>query len=292
MARQTRLMDFIPEISASAVAAVIGSHRYKSPYEAMYAILKKDKLTKERIQTLESTHSRVSLDSLRRKLSWHPEVREIVNRGLKETEMDEDIPAIVERAKACIETITSLRYPTLPSSVRESVAKDCASEIHKQRGLKNENQVLDQYEAATKTEVTERNTCMRYLNCGDYKLCGRIDGYVATLNRIVDSKERTKYWDEVPVYDEIQLRVYMELMGCPEAELIERFPNGKVRNTIFHRDADRWRAIHEGLVRGAAQMVAASKDDAVLMKIINANTFSDVVTSTPNAGHSDVNYII
>jgi hypothetical protein len=265
---------------------------YKSPYEAMYAILKKDKPTKERIQALETAQSRVSLDSLRRKLSAHPEVREIVNRGLRETEMDEDIPGIVDRAKTAIETITSLRYPTLPNSVRNSIVKECASEIHKQRGLKNENQVLDQYEATKKTEVTERNTCMRYMNCGDYKLCGRIDGYVATLNRIVDSKERTTYWTEVPIYDEIQLRVYMELMGCPEAELIERFPNGKVRNTIFHRDADRWRAIHEALVRGAAQMVSATKDDTVLMKIISANTFSDVVTSTPNAGYAQVNYII
>lgn len=292
MARQMRLMDFVPEISASAVAAVIGSHPYKSPYEAMYAILKKDKLTKDRIHMLETTHSRVPLDALRRKLSAHPEVREIVNRGLRETEMDEDIPGIVDRAKTAIETITSLRYPSLPNAVRNAVVKECASEIHKQRGLKNENQVLDQYEAATKTEVTERNTCMRYLNCGDYKLCGRIDGYVATLNRIVDSKERTTYWTDVPIYDEIQLRVYMELMGCPEAELIERFPNGTVRKTVFHRDADRWRAIHDALVRGAHQMVAASKDDSALMKIINANTFSDVVTSTPNAGYSEVNYII
>lgn len=288
--RQTRLMDFIPEISASAVAAVIGSHPYKSPYEAMYAILKKDKPTKERIQALETAQSRVSLDSLRRKLSGHPEVREIVNRGLRETEMDEDIPGIVDRAKSAIQTITSLRYPSLPESVRNSVAKECASEIHKQRGLKNENQVLDQYEVATKTEVTERNTCMRYMNCGDYKLCGRIDGYVATLNRIVDSKERTTYWKEVPVYDEIQLRVYMELMGCPEAELVERFPNGKVRNTIFQRDADRWRAIHEALVRGAVQMVSATKDDAALMKIISANTYADVATSHPP--FTEVNYVV
>lgn len=290
MIRQTRLMDYIPEISASAVAAVIGSHPYKSPYEAMYTILKKDKLTKDRIQALETSQSRVSLDALRRKLSAHPEVREIVRRGLLESETNEDIPDIVERAKASIETITSLRYPSLPTAARKSIVKECASEIHKQRGLKNENQVLDQYEAATKTEVTDRNTCMRYLNCGDYKLCGRIDGYVATLNRIVDSKERTTYWTEVPIYDEIQLRVYMELMGCPEAELIERFPNGKVRNTIFHRDAERWRAIHEALVRGVAQMVAATKDDAVLMKIISANTCVDIAQSRPP--FTEVNYIV
>lgn len=287
-----RLMDFVPEIPASAVAAVIGSNPYKSPYEAMYSILKKDKLTKDRIHMLETAQSRVSLDSLRRKLSGHPEVREIVNRGLRETETDSDIPGIVDRAKSQIQLIADLRYPSIPERVRSSVIRECASEIHKQRGLKNENTVLDQYEAATKTEVTERNTCMRYLNCGDYKLCGRIDGYVASLNRIVDSKERTTFWTDVPVYDEIQMRVYMELMGCPEAELVERFPNGKVRNTVFHRDSDRWRAIHDALVRSSRQMVDASKDDTVLMKIIEANTFKDVVSSTPNAGYKEVNYIV
>lgn len=290
--RQMRLAAYVPEFPASAVAAVTGSHPYKSPYEAMYAVLKKDKITKERIQSLEVAHSRVSLDSIRRKISASTEVREIVSRGLKETETNSDVAGIVDTAKVAINTVASLRYPDLPDSVRNNIVKECAGNIHKQRGTKNENEVLDQYEAATKTTVTERNTCMRYMNCGDYKLCGRIDGYVESLNRIVDSKERSVHWPEVPLYDEIQLRVYMELMGCPEAELVERFPGGTTRNTVFHRDPARWKAIDTALRQATATLVEATNSDAALLKIIEANTFKDTSPSTPNEGFATVNYII
>lgn len=289
---QTRLAPFIPEIPASAVAAVIGLNPYRAPYEAMYAILKKDKILKDQIQELERVHRRVSLDTVRRKVAAHSEVRAIVQRGLTETETNPDVPGIVERAKTSIELLTNLRYPSLPPSVRASIVKECASDIHKQRGTKNENEVLNQYETRTKTQVTERNTCMRTLKCGEYTLCGRIDGYIASRNRIVDSKERTVHWPDVPVYDEIQMRVYMELMGCPEAELVERFPNGTVRNTVFERDDSQWSQIHSRLTSAARDMILASQDRSALLKIIEANTFKDSEPSTPNASHAEVNYII
>lgn len=288
---QTRLASFVPEIPASAVAAVIGLNPYRSPYEAMYTVLKKDKILKDQIQELERVHNRVSLDSIRRKVAAHSEVRAIVQRGLVEADTNPDIPGIVDRAKSSIELLTNLRYPSLPASVRTSIVKECASDIHKQRGTNNETEVLNQYEARTKTHVTERNTCMRYLKCGDYNLCGRIDGYVASLNRIVDSKERTVHWPEVPMYDEIQMRVYMELMGCPEAELVERFPNGSTRTTVFERGDSQWSHIHTKLTAAAAEMISASKDRTALLKIVEANTFKDS-PPPPEALHRDVNYIV
>lgn len=274
--RQLRMKPYKPEIPASSVAAVIGLNAYKPPYEAMYSILKKDAIIKERIRTLESLHNRVSYGSIQRKVSSHLAVREIVNLGLAESKTNTDVVGIVESAKTMIDDIASIKYPSLPDNVRRKITKECASEIHKQRGLKNENEVLDQYEVETKTTVTERNTCMRKISFPEYGLCGRIDGYVESLNRIVDSKERTVHWPEVPIYDEIQLRVYMELMDCPEAELVERFPGGKKRNTVFTRDPARWKTIHDALVVASAEMTTASMDDAVLLKIIEANTFADI----------------
>lgn len=293
MARQMRLADFVPEISASAVASVLGLNPYRPPYEAMYAILKKDAITKERIKMLEQTHGRVSLDMMRRKAAADPLVKSAVQYGLKEAETahsTEDLNAIATEARQNIGMAVSAKFPSLPPAVRSSIIDECVSDIHKQRGTKNENAVLNQYEAATNTKVTDRNTCMRYANCGAYKLCGRIDGYVAELNRVVDSKERRVKWPEVPMYDEIQLRVYMELMDCPEAELVERFPDGTTRNTIFKRDPAIWARFHEGLVKAAGTMVTASKEDATLLKIINANTYTD--GSKSQAPFTEVNYIV
>ena len=268
-------MAFHPSISASAVAALIGKNPYRPPYEAMYAILRKESTLKERMTRLENTNQLVSLDMIRRKVSASPDVRHIVNLGIKETDTDENIPAIVERAAETINAVAAARFPGIPENVRREIVKECASDIQKQRGLRNENEVLDQYEVATDTVVTERNTCMRYATFDTFKLCGRIDGYVASLNRIVDSKERTRHWPKVPVYDEIQLRVYMELMKCPEAELVERFPNGQKRNTVFMRDDDEWKSIYDGLVAASQEMMAAASSDEALLKIIQANTFKD-----------------
>jgi 16S rRNA G966 N2-methylase RsmD len=265
---------YVPEISASAVAGVIGLHPYKPKYEAIYSILRKDKSFKERIQTLEKQHKRVSIDTIRRQLSASSDVRHIVSRGLRDAATTEDVTGIVGDASKAIGIYANMVYHDVPDNVRKNIVQECASEIQKRRGLQNENDVLDEYQQQTSTQVTERNTVMRRKDCGDYKLCGRIDGYVKSLNRIIDSKERTKFRDAIPVYDEIQLRVYMELMDCPEAELIERFPNRKHRNTIFERDANMWKPIHDGLTDVAALMRDAATDDTKLLKIIESNTFT------------------
>lgn len=277
---------FCPSISASTVASLIGLNPYRPRHESMYAIMRKESTLKERMTRLENENQLVSYEAMRRKLAWAPEVRHVVNLGLKESQTNENIPAIVERAAEAINTVARMRFPTMPDHVRAAMVKECASDIHKQRGLQNEDAVLNQYEAATETVVTERNTCMRYADCGSYKLCGRIDGYVESLNRIVDSKERTRQWSTVPIYDEIQMRVYMELMGCPEAELVERFPNGKTRNTIFKRDAAIWKTIHDSLEKVAGEMREAASSDELLLKIIYANTFKDDSRPIPNASNA------
>lgn len=69
--------------------------------------------------------------------------------------------------------------------------REVASQIHKMRGLRNENQILDEHEKEAKVIVTDRNTRMARKDYGQFILLGRIDGYVASQNRIVDSKERT-----------------------------------------------------------------------------------------------------
>lgn len=51
-----------------------------------------------------------------------------------------------------------------------------ASQIHKQRGLRNENEILDNHEKEAKVIVTDRNTRMARKDFGLFTLLGRIDG--------------------------------------------------------------------------------------------------------------------
>lgn len=267
-------MNYTPEFSASAVAAIIGKNPYKKPYEAIYNVLLKDNAIKAKIRQLEASNTLYSLDGMRRKIASMPAVRQIVSSGIQAAAQTENVVGVVEQATCDTDAIAAASFPDLPEAVRKALVKECASDIHKQRGLRNEDGILNQYETKTSTQVSQRNTHMMRKKYGGFAICGRIDGYVSSLNRIVDSKERTVYWDAVPVYDEIQLRVYMDLMDCPESELVERFPNGTTRNTIFKRDPEQWDIIQSGLQKVADEMREAVADDEKLLRIIKLNSFT------------------
>ena len=56
-------MPFIPEISASAVAALIGMNPHRMPHEVMYQVLRKNKAVKDHMVRLEQLHNLTSVDA-------------------------------------------------------------------------------------------------------------------------------------------------------------------------------------------------------------------------------------
>ena len=78
-------MNYTPEFSASAVAAIIGKNPYKKPYEAIYNVLLKDNAIKAKIRQLEASNTLYSMEGMRRKISNMPEVRQIVKSGIQLT---------------------------------------------------------------------------------------------------------------------------------------------------------------------------------------------------------------
>ena len=101
---------------------------------------------------------------------------------------------------------------------------------------------------------------------------GRTDGWVAAHNRIVDSKDRTRFFPEVPIYDEIQLRTYMRMSGATEAELIERFPDGRSRTTKFLNDPAQWATIEESIKAAVVKMNQILDSPTDLERIVLKNT--------------------
>ena len=76
------------------------------------------------------------------------------------------------------------------------------------------------------------------------------------------------------MYDEIQLRVYMALSGATESELIESFPDGRVRTTRYTNDIEKWETIHGGISDAVKKMTEATVNEDVLRDIVFANTVS------------------
>ena len=266
------MSTFIPEISASKVAALIGLNKYQSPHEVMYDLLNKYEPTKIKIAAIQISERRIPTSKLKYAVLATPAIKSIVNIGIKVCAGLTDITEALKDIERQARVVVNLRHSELPAEFREVLVSEVCGEVRKKRGLNNENIILDTYETDNNVKVEQRNTKTFRKDYSDYKLIGRTDGYVAEHKRIVDSKARTRWWPEVPMYDEIQLRVYMELSGCDETELIESFPDGRVRNTKYLNSPEKWGAIETEIKDAVKKMNKMVENDDSLRELVYANT--------------------
>lgn len=256
-------MAFIPEISASKLAGLIGMHVYQSVDSTMYDLFCKDKITKTRVAEIEHRHSRRSINSVKNKVLSDSAIQTTVAIALEKCKNATDLTEIMATVESQAKLALGLRFQDFTPELRDLMISEVRGKVNQQRGLANEDTILNVYEADTGNEVSERNTRTFKKDFGSFKMVGRTDGYVATLNRIVDSKDRTRKWPSVPIYDEIQLRVYMNLANASDSELIERFPNGTKRNTVFVNDPVKWKLLEDAARDAVTAMntILASEDE-------------------------------
>ena len=264
--------QFVPTISASSVASIIGLNKYRPIPQAMYEVLCKDKVIKEKIYQIERANNRKSIVMLKNMLLADSNVKDFVTNAVNSCDGMSNIEPVLDQANVTANAILALKYQEIPASVQSLIRDEVRGQVQKQRGLKNENAILDKYEEENNVQVIERNTKMLSKTYSNFKLVGRTDGYVASLNRIVDSKDRVRFVKEPPIYDEIQMRVYMDMGGIPEAELIERFPDAPVRKTVYQNDQVKWKAIEDALTHAANILQTAVTNEEELKRIVFANT--------------------
>jgi len=262
----------IPELSASKVAGFVGLHTYQNPDEIRYELLARNPIGKQRITEIQTKYDRTSYSKLVQEILRDTAIKDCISVGLQAAQATTNVTRVLEDVQCQASAVLALRHDSLPTELRGRLADEVRGTVSKQRGLVNEDKILNTYEAAREVKVTERNTKMVKKDCGTYRLVGRCDGYVASQNRIVDSKDRTRKWPTVPLYDEIQLRCYMQMYDASESELIERFPDGTTRHTLFTNDAEKWTTLHELIERGVAGLNLALEDEEELKRIVFANT--------------------
>jgi hypothetical protein len=66
----------------------------------------------------------------------------------------------------------------------------------------------------------------------------------------------------------------MNMYDAREAELIERFPNGEVRHTMYPADAEKWAALQTAVEKGIETLHRAVTDEEELKRIVFTNTVS------------------
>lgn len=266
------MLKMIPEISASKVAGFLGLHKFQKPAEVAYELLLKDPVLKSKIAEIERAENRRPFHQLVNEVLREGPIQDVVAEGLRSANATKDVQSVLSEVAAQADLVLQMRKGNLPTDVRARLVDEVRGKVSKQRGLNNEDGILNTYEAARAVKVVERNTKTIKKDYGEFKLVGRCDGYVASENRIVDSKDRTRFWPTVPMYDEIQLRCYMNMYDASEAELIERFPDGTDRHTKYAADPAIWNSLEASIRRKVEKLTISLENPEELKRIVYDNT--------------------
>ena len=263
---------FFPEIPASKVAGFIGLHKFQDQNEVFYDMMMKDKEVKAQVHEIENTHSRRPFSMVVADVMREPAIMDCVSTGIAAAQKTADVSSVLADVEDRARVVLDLRRGALTPELRNRLAEEVRGRVSKQRGIHNENTILNNYETEREVKVVERNTRTIKKTYENFSIVGRIDGYVASENRIVDSKDRTKFWPNVPLYDEIQLRCYMDMTGATESELVERFPDRSTRTTKFTNDGDKWKSLQDLIEKNVIKVKAVIENPEELKRVVFANT--------------------
>jgi len=261
-----------PEISASKLAGFIGLHKYQNANEIAYELLCKDAVTKAKIAEIERATGRRPFNAVLNEVLKESPIADCIGAGIREAQHTKNVSGVLRDVQEQASLILDLRCTKFSPDLKARLADEVRGQVAKRRGLNNEEKILNTYETVREVKVTERNTKTLKKDMGTWTLVGRCDGFVAAESRIVDSKDRTRHWPQVPLYDEIQLRCYMTMYDAKESELIERFPDGTTRHTLYPLDAEKWATLQTAVEKGVEKLRRAMVDEEELKRIVIANT--------------------
>lgn len=236
-------------VHASEVAKLIGDNPFEKPEAALITVLSR---TSKWRTVISNTRQELGILTDQQVLEQvQPEVLQQSVLEACNAKSEADI------AKAVASVVQS--NPQLSKAVIEAG-------IVKERGARLEQAVLNDYERKHDTKVDMRNS-QRYQLLGDlYVITGYIDGFDSAQNVLIEVKNRRRHWRTVPVYDLTQMRVYLAMLK-PEVtgKLVERFPDGSVRETSVSACAKEWERIHTALSSIAQRCKALTEADVVGM---------------------------
>jgi len=220
---QRQMSKAMIKLNASNVAAFIGQHRYCSQTEAFdRVIIDMGLVSKVQAKAQEKAKAQLKIIT-----EMKQEFKDAIN-----SIDDESLENKTQMLQSKIEQLKV--DPDFVSSV-----------INKCRGIKLETASTDKFEQSSGRLVVNRNSkCYIYRGDG-FMIAGKCDGIIDN-DAVVETKTRRTYWNTVPYYDIIQLRVYMKLTGQSRGYLNEQFNNGTSRCTVI--EDCQWQEIEDAIM--------------------------------------------
>jgi hypothetical protein len=115
--------------------------------------------------------------------------------------------------------------------------------IHTSKGTRDEEKSLDLVQEETGIAIEQRNSKFYKKKINEkVSVGGRVDG-IQSDGTLVEMKNRQyRFFNVVPIYEKIQVHVYMFLTDRQECKLIESF-RGKTKTTMITFDQNLWDSI-------------------------------------------------
>ena len=177
----------------------------------------------------------------------------------------------------------------------KATAAAVTSAVNTQRGTRQEDDAIAAYEKVSRRVVHSRNDAVysRVLceseKCGEGETCnstdadgdprdvmlsGRVDGLVGSSaekeNRVVEVKcRRSRLFDQVPLYEKVQMHAYMFLTRRTCCDLVQKFGEN-VRITTMLFDEDFWAAVQSRARDVAGGLRALLRSHELQDSLLNA----------------------
>jgi hypothetical protein len=240
-------------ISASNVAAFIGRHPYKSQEEAFQitaegqGLLKRDYVKERYKKELIEKHGE-SLNLAANSTGHETERNISMYEASVKNNFICDIIADTSTIFVPPEIKRKVKTQSLEASLQDKdvlqfmesdiTLREACTEAQRRRGVRFEGVATDNLQSRLGQDITRRNAQVYTKRCDGFILVGKCDGL--TGDAVVETKVRRRFWEQVPQYDIIQLRIYMKLCSKRSGLLNEEFPDGTTRTTEIAHDEKEW----------------------------------------------------
>ena len=126
------------------------------------------------------------------------------------------------------------------------------SHINKNRGIVNENKIINIYEKKNNIKIKENNSKlykMKLFTIDIYNIyiCGKIDGIID--NTLIEIKNRrNRLFEFIPIYEQIQTEIYFRLTNLENGKLIQNYNNTTSEFLIYKND-ELWSSIKNDIFK-------------------------------------------
>lgn len=154
-------------------------------------------------------------------------------------------PAITEHnrsavARQVIDHMSNTKQPRVLDGVSAPVAAVIQQQTNVKCGLKNEGPALDQFEREFDQPVVQRNNTLHKMKIAhispyDFFVAGRVDGLLADGTPVETKDRQNRMFPGIPLYEKVQMEVYMRLLGRRQCQHIQRFA-GSIDATMYQTD--------------------------------------------------------